>query len=308
MSAETAFSLRAVRRAAALVVALVLAAPAAALQDPFAALEPTVHRHGLLWRIEGSSQAAPSYVFGTMHVDDPEVVNLAPPVDSAFRAATRVCTEVKMDYEALAVQLQALFFDDGRTLREVAGEPLYAETVAVAERHGLPEAMVNISKPMAMAFMLSMPPQQGGEVLDVRLYGRALREGKEVCGLETPQEQIGALDSLPLDQQLLLLQITVTHYAELQAMLDDLLAVYLDRDLAAMVALARSSPWDESGDAGRAFMDRLVVQRNRLMVERMQPHLQEGGSFIAVGALHLPGEGGILRLLEQRGWRVKKEW
>ncbi|UCE88321.1 MAG: TraB/GumN family protein [Pseudomonadota bacterium] len=53
------------------------------------------------------------------------------------------------------------------------------------------------------------------------------------------------------------------------------------------------------------FTRRFIVERNRLMLERMQPRLREGNAFIAVGALHLPGEQGLLRLLERRGYRVK---
>jgi hypothetical protein len=42
------------------------------------------------------------------------------------------------------------------------------------------------------------------------------------------------------------------------------------------------------------------------MVERLRPRLAEGGAFVAVGALHLPGEEGILRLLERQGYRVTR--
>jgi uncharacterized protein YbaP (TraB family) len=36
----------------------------------------------------------------------------------------------------------------------------------------------------------------------------------------------------------------------------------------------------------------------------MQPQLAAGGAFVALGALHLYGEQGVLRLLERQGWRV----
>jgi hypothetical protein len=40
------------------------------------------------------------------------------------------------------------------------------------------------------------------------------------------------------------------------------------------------------------------------MAERMAPMLRQGGAFIAVGAAHLPGETGLLRLIEKAGYRV----
>jgi uncharacterized protein YbaP (TraB family) len=40
------------------------------------------------------------------------------------------------------------------------------------------------------------------------------------------------------------------------------------------------------------------------MAERMEPYLKQGGAFVAVGALHLPGEQGLLRLLGRRGYTL----
>ncbi len=42
------------------------------------------------------------------------------------------------------------------------------------------------------------------------------------------------------------------------------------------------------------------------MVERILPRLAEGNALIAVGALHLPDEAGVLRLLEQRGYTIAR--
>jgi uncharacterized protein YbaP (TraB family) len=52
------------------------------------------------------------------------------------------------------------------------------------------------------------------------------------------------------------------------------------------------------------FMGYIVDQRNLTMLERMKSRLKEGNAFIAVGALHLPGERGLLKLLEQEGFKV----
>jgi len=40
------------------------------------------------------------------------------------------------------------------------------------------------------------------------------------------------------------------------------------------------------------------------MIDRMQPYLLKGDAFIAVGALHLPGDDGIIENLNQQGYTI----
>ena len=54
------------------------------------------------------------------------------------------------------------------------------------------------------------------------------------------------------------------------------------------------------------FQRRVIDDRNQRMAERAQPMLQAGKAFIAVGALHLPGDKGLLNLLEQQGYRIRR--
>lgn len=282
-------------------------APAAEPADPYDALQPQRHHKGLLWKVTRPGGPT-NYLFGTMHVEDSRVTRLAAPVEQAFRAAKRVCTEAKLDYAALAAEMQAMFFSDGRTLRAVAGEALYQRARQAALAHGLAEPMVMFMKPLTLAYMLSMPPQQTGEFLDMVLYTRAVRERKEVCGLEHPQEHAAVLGSLPMEDQLSVLRATLDHLPELKQLYGPLLDAYLNRDLDKLVRVARTYPWSGGVDQNARFLDALVVKRNRLMVERMQPYLRQGDTFVAVGALHLPGSIGILQLLEQQGWTVTPVW
>ena len=47
-----------------------------------------------------------------------------------------------------------------------------------------------------------------------------------------------------------------------------------------------------------------IVARNERMVQTVLPYLSEDSVFIAVGALHLPGEDGLVSLLRSRGYRL----
>jgi uncharacterized protein YbaP (TraB family) len=55
-----------------------------------------------------------------------------------------------------------------------------------------------------------------------------------------------------------------------------------------------------------AFEQTMVTARNRTMAERALPFLEKGKAFIAVGALHLPGEAGIVELLRKDGYTVTR--
>jgi uncharacterized protein YbaP (TraB family) len=81
---------------------------------------------------------------------------------------------------------------------------------------------------------------------------------------------------------------------------------YLARDLVAVYDLLNAAKVDDSTGAVARFEQRLVIDRNRRMVDRMGELLQQGNAFVAVGALHLPGEQGILQLLADRGYRVTR--
>ncbi len=55
-----------------------------------------------------------------------------------------------------------------------------------------------------------------------------------------------------------------------------------------------------------SFQEDFIVARNKRMVARMADILGEGGSFVAVGALHLPGDEGVLNLLAEQGYKVTR--
>ena len=61
-------------------------------------------------------------------------------------------------------------------------------------------------------------------------------------------------------------------------------------------------------EAEDEFSVHLLGERNGLMAERIQPMIDAGGAFIAVGALHLSGKGGLVALLRERGLTLTPLW
>jgi hypothetical protein len=142
-------------------------------------------------------------------------------------------------------------------------------------------------------------------VLDDWLQQRAYVEGKTVVGLETVEEGFVKYDTMPQDQQIALLRTLVDNWYRRRAGAP-VVQSYLDGDLAMLIAF-----WNESmswypPEVGEMLTFRILDNRNRIMVERMLPLMEEGPTFVAVGAAHLPGEQGILRLLERQGFTVTR--
>jgi uncharacterized protein YbaP (TraB family) len=272
-------------------------------RSPLAA-PSTAPAHGLLWEISRPG-TTPSYLFGTIHSEDPGVIALAPSVEQAFTASRQVVLEVNLDADAIAAGAAAMLLTDGQRLPEIIGGKLFAQAAAALRTRGIPEAVAEHMKPWAAAAALSMPTPDTGRVLDVVLFERARQAGKTVHGLETIAEQLAVFEGLPLDDQVALLQDAVEQFAGLDPMLADLLAAYKRQDLAAMMAINESALASSDPRLAEEFQRRLIVERNRRMAGRTEPYLRQGGAFIAVGALHLAGEQGLVRLLEQRGYTLK---
>jgi len=260
---------------------------------------------GLLWKIEGRG-AEPSYLFGTMHSEDPDVVRLPAPVRKALDEAHGVTLEVVLDPAALLAMTAGFMLDDGSTLQSLIGEPLYRRVVGALADYSVPEMVISGMKPWAVAVTLMTPPTRTGEVLDLVIYQTAIAAGKPVDGLETPLEQLAVFDELSESDQVALLKDTLNNLAEIQASLARLKEAYLARDLQRLQEISDAPMRDTDPALMERFTDVLITRRNHRMVERMVALLQKGGQFIAVGALHLPGEQGLLQLLSGRGYRVTR--
>lgn len=260
---------------------------------------------GLLWKV-ATPAGKTSYLFGTIHLEDSRVTNLPAPVQQAFDASPRITLEITMDPAALINMSLAMMLTDGRDLQTIIGEALYKRSVQAMQSYGMPALVVAQMKPWAVATTLITPRPKTGVVLDMKLYQQATSAGKKVDGLETYTEQLDVFDQMDEKLQIEMLEDTLDHLSEISAMYKEMLQVYLDRDLGKMVTMNDRYMKMSDPELSARFNERVIVDRNHRMAERMESRLKEGGAFIAVGALHLPGDEGLLNLLSQRGYRLSR--
>ena len=263
---------------------------------------------GLLWRLERADVAAPSYLFGTIHVDDKRVTILPEPVRRSFEASRTFTMEVSLESPEILTLATRMLYTDGRTLEAATGRELYRKLVPEMESRGVPEPVLRNFRPWAAMMVLAMPQQNSLDVLDFVLYKRARESGKQVFELESVGDQVGAFEGMPEANQTLMLKHTVETLASMPQQTERLLQAYLARDLARMWQISEETTRDRADlkATNELFEQKLLTERNTRMLTRMQPQLRLGGAFVAVGALHLYGERGLLQLLQRQGWRLTR--
>lgn len=272
---------------------------------PTQARESVLFGQGLLYRVSAGDAPA-CHLFGTIHASDAAVSKLVPEARPFLEQAEIFVMEVVPEAGAALGSMQAMIRTDGRTLEDAVGVDLYRRTVQAIARRGLPESEIRDFKVWAVMALLSLPPAKEGEILDLQLYQVSRQLGKQIKGLETIREQLDSFDRLSESDQIRLLQDTLDIQSDLPEIFQHLLTTYLDQDLDGLMRLSDDFLKSEDDGVALRFQEQVVHRRNRLMAERIEPMLAEGGAFVAVGALHLPGDKGVLALLAAKGYRVER--
>lgn len=267
----------------------------------------------LLWKV-GSKP--PSFLYGTVHVPDRRVLALPRSVVRALAESDVVYTEVPMDDRTRVQMQRAAALPRGETLATVLPPPVYERTARYLKSRGFSIQLFYQQKIWALQVSLEMldylPQMAETQPLDMYLAERARTSGKRMAALETVDEQLAVLDGLTRAEQIEVLEESL-ELLEAAAQTGtsparQLVESYLrgDPEELRRVALAMV---DTSKPLNRRQLEALIDQRNRVMADRIVEALKktpDESHFFAVGALHYPGEQGIVALLQAKGLAVAR--
>ena len=263
---------------------------------------------GLLWRIDREG-VEPSHVYGTIHVADARLAELPGPVRQRFDGAKSLMLEFVPDGYSRERFLEAAMFLDRQTLADKIGPEDFERAVEQLEPIGLTREVVNKLKPWGALINLRNPKRaEQGAPLDGQLLELARARRLPLDQIEGVEEQIFTFDEFPMESQVALLKHSLAHRDELLELAERTLDAYLAGDLAGIWRLREQFIARHPQIAAhQALMTKRVVHdRSVVMAFRMQRRLRRGAAFVALGALHLYGEKGVLALLEADGYRAER--
>jgi uncharacterized protein YbaP (TraB family) len=149
--------------------------------------------------------------------------------------------------------------------------------------------------------MKMYPGFDAAKGIDSQMQSMAKKDNKATQGLETMDFQIDILYNAPLQEQAEDLLEMVEHGKETEEMIIELTNRYLKQDLAGLWELMLEDSEPEE-------LEKLVYSRNRNWTAQMKDIMPQNPTMFVVGAGHLPGEQGLIKLLEQEGYKLEPVW
>lgn len=259
----------------------------------------------LLWRISGNGLERPGYIYGTVHSKDDRAYTYVTAVKDAMQQVNTVAGELDLDAsrKGAASLMSRMLMPDDQRLEDLYKKKDWAKVDAFLKTElGFMAVMVQRMKPFFVMATLTEKAMGGKRemVLDEYLMSHAKASAHRTIGLETLDEQLRAMDVLPLKEQAAMLLDHVTGNTA-HELLDSMLDAYAEQDIDALMHISQ-----KSGSMPEKMERALLTDRNVVLTHRLDSVLRSDGStMLLVGAAHLPGDAGILQLLRAKGYSME---
>jgi uncharacterized protein YbaP (TraB family) len=257
----------------------------------------------LLWKIEGPGIKKGSYLFGTMHLIEKEHFYFPPKLTKIVEKSEALV----MELPGLPNQMEAMKYV---TLKEGSFFDFFNEEqtdsilVWAKEKMGMNEesfrATMSKMKPFVVVQMATQMQFIGKtESYEITLDKLAKEKGLKIFGLETVAEQMSFFDKLTPQQQTRMVMNGLEDGVEAIELTRKMQVLYKGQHVDSLFMMIQQ----EGGvlaDEQSSFLD----QRNEKWIPQIIDLAAKQKVFIAVGAGHLGGPNGVIRLLQKQGYTV----
>ncbi|MEM1323350.1 MAG: TraB/GumN family protein [Bacteroidota bacterium] len=265
--------------------------------------------YALLWEISGQGLEKPSYLFGTMHVRDPRVFEFSDSVMIALDASEAFAMELHPDSLVDFMLRMYTTTDTTNQLKAMLSKEAYQDlNAAVIAKTGEPIDSMDNKDPMLISMLLEdfdepETENRKDQFLDLYLYKQAYNQNKAIYGVEELRDYTNLTRSFfrMFEKGTYNRDHSVEpDSAAMKAFFDRFVATYASGDLEKMEVFIEQFKTDEE------YEYEMLNRRNRNMADNLARLAQQQTIFCAVGAAHLFGEEGVIRLMEQKGFRMRR--
>ncbi len=263
-----------------------------------------------LWKVEKNGVA--SYLFGTVHVGDDSMKGLPTEVTKALDSSEKVIVEVDITaISPMEMQRRSLPFmmlKNGKTLKSELSPENYAKLQKYFADKSIDITMFNNLAPWAvMITMMQMEFQNVGFSdqygIDKQVLAYAKKRSISVDELETLERQMEMFEHLAIMNDKMI-EETFEQLADVDTYFFGLIKAWKSGDMKTLTKFYNES-FDDS-QYGQLSEQVMLIERNNDWVEQLSTRIGKEKLFIAVGALHLPEQHGLLKQLADKGFTITR--
>lgn len=261
----------------------------------------------LLWRISGKNLQQPSYLFGTIHLQDKKVFNFPDSLYTAIEKCNVFALEINPDSinSNMADYLSTKYerFAPSKKKSKKLKDLLTKEELDLLQKKLNKTGSVQVSDiTLKQAYLLKdklLAPNEKADnmstFMDAFLYKIAVDKSKSIAGLEPLSNQMDLLDDLDDTEDDA--KTLISNLQKRDQTINKLSDIYLDKNIEGIQDWVNFLPKD--------YEEKLLSRRNKVMLKSMDSIMQHQSLFAAVGAAHLPSNNGLINLLKQNGYTVE---
>lgn len=255
-----------------------------------------------LWEISGNGLEQPSYLYGTIHIICPDDFIISDGLKAAFEAAEQVALELDMDNpeEMQGIQV-AMMAPGGVDYKGQMSEENYNKLDALIKgKMGVGMDMMKGMKPFGLLSVMYLTILDCAQPASYELsfVEMAAAQNKELVGLETGASQMAIFDNIPEKEQIEWIVDMMDEKEDSKGEFAKMVSDYKAQDLEALFASMAESP------EYAKYEDELLNNRNEDWIPKIGKLTKDKSTFIAVGAMHLAGDNGVIELLKEAGYTV----
>lgn len=278
-------------KAALLLLACLAAAPASA--DQF------------LWSVKGQRNTV--HLLGSMHLLPNSAYPLPDVMEQVYRRSDIVVFETDIggvgNEQTQIALLNAGMYPEGESLINDLRTDVLEVYAEATKELDLPVSMLNRYRPWlaALTIEMSIYARKGFKAelgIDRHFHSKATMADKRIIALETVAEQSELFTGMSKQMSENYLALTLANLEEIDNNPNELYEIWADGDEGEMADLL-----EEAEDDYPAIYNRFIRTRNQKWLPTLLELLKEDRDvLVVVGAMHLPGDHGLVRLLENAGF------
>jgi len=262
-------------------------------------------KKSFLWKVQSKTNTV--YVLGSIHYLKKETYPLDEKIEKAFDQSNILGVEANVDNVSKTdVQklVESAFYSGDETLEKHLSPEAYELVKKQLTELGASLEAANKYRPWFLALSLAsieivklgFDPNYGID----RYFLSKAAEKKKIVELESLEYQINLFSAFSEKDQELFLLYTLKDIKVLEQELDKLIKAWTAGDDKGIELIMTKSIKEDKKLI--PIYEKLVIERNRKMVSKIEEYLKEKETFfVVVGAGHLVGNQGIIELLKGKG-------